>query len=105
MACNWFHILDLNLDRFLFYCYRFQHDKAERGQECWALTVKYIWFSTGFGHTEGVTNQNALISLFKQRSTDVVIQHFTESISTNGKITIKRKKKRKEKKTKKKEKT
>ena len=70
----WFHILDLNRDRLLFKCYKFQHYKAERGQECWALTVKNILFSMGFGHvwiTQGVANQQAFISLFKQRCTDV----------------------------------
>ena len=41
----WFHILELNQERLLFKCYKFQHDKAERGQECWALTVKNILFS------------------------------------------------------------
>ena len=85
----WFHILDLNQDRLLFKCYEFQHDKAERGQECWALTVKNILFSMGFRHvwiTQGVANQQAFISLFKQRCTDVELQRFTESISTNAKL-------------------
>ena len=43
----------------------------------------------GFGHvwiTQGVANQQACISLFEQRWTDVELQRFTESISTNAKL-------------------
>ena len=43
----------------------------------------------GFGQvwiTQGVANQQAFISLFKQRCTDVELQRFNESISTNAKL-------------------
>ena len=43
----------------------------------------------GFGHawiTQGVANQQAFISLFKKRCTDVELQRFTESISSNAKF-------------------
>ena len=79
----------MNQDWLLFKCYKFQIDKAERRQKCWALAVKNILFSMGFGHvwiTQGVANQHAFISSFKQRCTDVELQRFTESISINAKL-------------------
>jgi hypothetical protein len=36
----WLYILNLNYDRILYQCYKYQYNKAERAQNCWALDIK-----------------------------------------------------------------
>ena len=48
----------------------------ERGKNCWAISVRNILFSIGFGYVwlqQGVGCDGAFISVFKQRLTDIYI--------------------------------
>jgi hypothetical protein len=85
----WLYILDVNHGRMLYQCYKYQYNKAERGQNCWALDIKNILFSFGFGHVwfaQGVSNKNVFFAIFKQRSIDIELQRFSCSVSSNSKL-------------------
>jgi len=81
----WLYMLSLESSRYLRQCYDFQFKKAENGKECWALDIKNILYSYGFGEVwiaQGVENINYFVDIFSQRCKDIDFQNWHNEINT-----------------------
>ena len=87
----WLYILSLDENRFLRQSYEFQFKKAERGKDCWALRIKNILFTYGFGEiwiAQGVVNANIFIDIFKQRCKDIDVQNWRAALRKYSSLTF-----------------
>ncbi|MGI9312379.1 MAG: hypothetical protein ACR2O9_02440 [Alphaproteobacteria bacterium] len=85
----WLRILNLPASHFCAVAYRYQYSMAERGIGCWALSLKHLLFSVGFGECwihQGVANSRAFMLMIEQRLKDIDLQNCIAEISNNRKL-------------------
>lgn len=83
----WFKLLSSDPATFLYQSYEAQYNLAENNKDCWALKVKKLLFSTGYGevwYQQGVGNTNAFIFDFKMRLNDMDRQDWHDHVTKYG---------------------
>ena len=79
----WLKILRMDMSRLPRQAYSMLVNLDERGKSCWATLVKNTLFTVGFGYAwmnQGVSDEAAFISLFKQRLNDIYVQEWDSSV-------------------------
>ena len=85
----WIRLLSLPHSHYSYFAYEEQLSIAERGVECWALSLKRLLFSLGFGDAwlnQGVGNCRAFMILVEQRLSDIHWQNGIGEIRNNRKL-------------------
>ena len=81
----WLRILNMDNTRYVPQCYHFQCNMADLGKNCWVKYLKDILFSFGFAETwynQGVGDESAFLSLFRQRCLDIDFQNWSDIVSS-----------------------
>ena len=69
--------------------YELQYKWSEKNEMCWALQVKQLLLSYGFGHVwfaQGVGNFDMFLRVFKQRCNDIFIQDWSSNMENMSRI-------------------
>ena len=80
----WFKVMSANHETAIFNAYMTLYNIAERNKDCWALRVRQLLFSTGFGEVwfnQGVGNVKLFMSEFCQRIKDMENQEWRDHVS------------------------
>ena len=75
--------------RYVHHCHLYQVNMTENGRNCWALHVKNLLFSYGFGEVwimQGVGDERLFLNLFKQRCRDIDGQGWVNGLSESPKL-------------------
>ena len=83
----WLKLIRCNNDRAVKKCYDYQKHLADRGNESWGSKVKGLLFSYGFGEVwmcQEVGDENAFLSRFKQRVSDISYQDWHSKVNSYG---------------------
>ena len=87
----WLKLVDLSPHRILKQCYYYQYNLAERNTPCWALYVKHLLSTAGFGIVwleQQVGNKDIFLREFGIRVKDIFIQNWNTELSTITKLDV-----------------
>ena len=85
----WLKLVQMNSIRIAKNAYELQYKWAEKNEMCWALQVKQLLLSYGFGHVwfaQGVGNIDMFLHVFKQRCNDIFIQGWSSKMENISRI-------------------
>ena len=85
----WLKLVQMNSMMIAKNAYELQYRWAEKNEMCWALQVKQLLLSYGFGHVwfaQGVGNIDMFLHVFKQRCNDIFIQDWSSKMENMSRI-------------------